>query len=151
MKNTFFSITVLIIFFFTGFSLKAQVKIKTNKGDKNKVVVQPNRSHKSSKSVRVKTNNRNYNRGGVRVKKNRNHVVVSKPRRPGIIVKRPNYQRRGYVWVEGYWKWNAFFGQYMWQKARWIKIKRNHFWVPGFWEVTPGGFFWVEGYWQLKF
>tara|TARA_B100001142_G_C14014350_1_gene531711 strand:- start:190 stop:645 length:456 start_codon:yes stop_codon:yes gene_type:complete len=151
MKNTFFNYTLIIIFLFVGFSVKGQVKIKTNKSDRNKVVVQPNHSNNSSNSVRVKTNKRNYNRGAVRVKKNRNRVVVSKPRRPGIIVKRPNYQRPGYVWVEGYWKWNAFYGHYIWQKARWIKIKRNHYWVPGFWEVAPGGFFWVEGYWELEF
>ena len=75
---------------------------------------------------------------------------MKKPNRPNRIVKRPNYNRPGYVWMQGYWEWNAFYGRYTWQKARWIKAKRNHYWVPGFWEITAGGFFWIEGYWVLE-
>jgi len=85
------------------------------------------------------------------VKTNRNRVVVSKPNRPRVIVNRPTYNRSGYVWVEGYWKWNVYYGEYTWQKASWKRIKRNHYWIPGFWEISPNGFFWIEGYWELEF
>ena len=75
--------------------------------------------------------------------------MVKKPKRPRVIVKRPNRLRPGYIWVEGYWKWNIYSGRYVWQRARWKKIRRGHDWVPGYWEITPNGFFWIEGYWTL--
>ena len=143
MKKTIFSKLLLIALFLVGVSASAQVRVKTNKGrTNNKVVVKPNRANHS---------NHNNNRQNVRVKTNRNRVVISKPNRPRVIVKRPTYKRSGYVWVEGYWKWNGYYGEYTWQKARWKRVKRNHTWVPGFWEISPRGFFWVEGYWALEF
>ena len=137
MKNSFFSKTLAIIFLFGGLSVSAQVRVKTNNSIKNKNV--------------VKTHHLNNHRKGVRVKSNRYKVVKNKPNRPRVIVKRPTYNRNGYVWTEGYWRWNTFYRQYTWQKARWIKIKRNHYWVPGSWQIAVGGFFWVEGYWELGF
>ena len=157
MKKPFFSQIILFTFLFAGLFANAQIRVKTNNqtGKKN-IVVKKNRSNSYNKgSVTVKKNKTKhpniYDRGGVIVKSNRNRVVVNKPRKPRIIVKRPNYNRKGYIWVDGYWKWNTFYGQYTWQKARWVKVKRNHYWIPGFWEITPGGFFWVNGYWQLEF
>ncbi|MAX05964.1 MAG: hypothetical protein CMD19_05960 [Flavobacteriales bacterium] len=140
MKNSFFSKILVVTFLFGGLSANAQVRVKTNTSNNNKKVV-------------VKKDRSNYynNRSRVRVKNNRNRVVVNKPNRPHRVIKRPTFNRPGYIWIEGYWKWNAFFGRYTWQKARWMKIKRNHYWVPGFWEITPGGFFWVKGYWQLEY
>ena len=140
MQNIFFSKILVLIFLLGGLSANSQVRVKTNvERSNNKVVVKSNRSSKTDRKPRV------------RVKHNRSRVVVKRPNRPTVVVNRPNYTRRGYIWVEGYWKWNPFYGQYTWQKARWKKIKRNHYWVPGFWEITPGGFFWVEGHWQLKY
>ena len=149
MKNTFFSKILVLILLFVGVSANSQVRVKTNKKQNNKVFVKTNTNNKK---IGVKKNRSNYynNRSGVRVKTNRNRVVVNKPNRPRVIVNRPNYKKRGYIWIEGYWQWNAFFGRYTWQKARWKKIKRNHYWVPGFWEITAGGFFWIEGYWVLE-
>ena len=140
MKNSFFSKILVVIFLLGGLSANAQVRVKTNTSNNNKKVV-------------VKKNRSNYynNRSRVRVKTNRNRVVVNKPNRPHRVVKRPTFNKLGYIWIEGYWTWNAFFGRYTWQKARWMKIKRNHYWVPGFWEITPGGFFWVKGYWHLEY
>ena len=153
MKNSCFSKILVVIFFFGGLSVNvnAQVRIKTNTSKNNKNVVKKTRSnhHNDRGGVRVKTNR--YNRGGVRVKTNRNRVVGHKPNRPHVIVNRPIYNRPGYLWIEGYWEWNAFYGRYTWQQARWKKIKRNHYWVPGFWEITAGGFFWVAGYWELHY
>lgn len=157
MKNTFFSQIILFAFLFAGLFSNAQIRVKTNnQTGKKKIIVKKNRSNSYNKgAIKVKTNTTKptkiHNRGGVVVKTNRNRVVVNKPRRPRVIVKRPNYNRGGYVWQEGYWKWNAFYGQYTWQEARWVKAKRNHYWIPGFWEISAGGFFWVNGYWQLEF
>ena len=143
MKKTIFSKLLLIALFLVGVSASAQVRVKTNKGRTNKkVVVKTNRGNHS---------NHHSNRQNVRVKTNRNRVVVSKPNRPHVIVNRPTYNRAGYIWVAGFWKWNVYYGSYTWQKARWKRVKRNHMWVPGFWEISPGGFFWVEGYWALEY
>jgi hypothetical protein len=143
MKKTIFSKLLLIALFLVGVSASAQVRVKTNKGRTNKkVVVKTNRGNYS--------NHHNY-RQNVRVKTNRNRVVVSKPNRPRVIVNRPTYNRAGYIWVAGFWKWNVYYGSYTWQKARWKRVKRNHMWVPGFWEISPRGFFWVEGYWALEY
>ena len=162
MKKSFFSKILVLIFFLGGLSVNAQIRVKTNKSS-NKVV-KTNRSNSYNKgAVRVKNNktpnrvvrnNRsNYynNRGVVRGKTNANRVVVTKPNRPKRIITRPNYNRPGYFWQEGYWQWNDFYGRYTWQHARWIKVKRNHYWVPGYWEISAAGFFWVAGYWELEY
>ena len=140
MKNSFFSKIIVIVFLFGGLSANGQVRVKINTNNNNRKAV-------------VKTNRSNYHndRRGVRTQTNRNRVVVNRPNRPHVIINRPTYNRPGYVWAEGYWEWNVFYGRYTWQQARWIKVKRNHYWVPGFWEITPGGFFWVGGYWELAF
>ena len=79
--------------------------VKTNTNNNKKVVVKTNTNN--NKKVVVKTN----------------RVVVNKPNRPKIIVNRPTYNRPGYVWVEGHWKWNRFKRKYVWKKARWKKLK----------------------------
>ena len=142
MKNSIFSKLFLISLLLLGISSYSQVKVKPNTTNK-KVIVKNNRNN--NKKVIV-NNNRNNNKKVI-VKTNR--VVVNKPNRPKVIVNRPNYNRPGYVWIEGYWKWNRFKRKYVWKKAKWKKIKRNHQWIPGYWHIAPNGFFWVEGYWQL--
>ena len=139
MKNSFFSKILVVVFLLVGLSANSQVRVKTNKSNNNKTTI-------------VKKQHKNYysNKEGVRVKNNRYRSVVSKPKRPNRTVKRPNFNKPGYLWIEGYWKWNVFFGRYTWQKARWKKIKRNHCWVPGFWEINTRGFFWINGYWTLE-
>ena len=151
MKNSCFSKILVVIFLFGGLFVTAQVRSKTNTSNNNKKIVKTTRSnyHNDRGGVSVKTNR--HNRGGVRIKTNRHRVIVNKPNRPHVTVNRPTYNRAGYVWAEGYWEWNIFYGRYIWQQARWIKIKRNHYWVPGFWEITAGGFFWIAGYWELEY
>lgn len=140
MQNRCFSKILVIIILFFGLSTNGQVRVKTNieRGNK-KVVVKSNRSNNSNR------------RPAVRVKRTRDRVVVKKPNRPNVVINRPNYNRRGYIWIQGNWKWNPFYSRYTWQRARWKKIKKNHYWVPGFWEITPVGFFWVEGHWQIDY
>ena len=154
MKNSFFNITLIFSFLVFGcFSTNAQVRVKKNvKSNKVniKAGIKNNRNtNKRNKKVVVKNNA--YNINGVRVKTNRNRVVVNRPNRPKVVRTRPNYNRPGYYWAPGFWKWNSFFGIYSWHKARWIKVKPNHYWVPGFWEASPGGFYWIEGYWEVSY
>jgi hypothetical protein len=112
------------------------------------VVIKSQHNKKTNKVV-VKKTNRNR---GVTVKRPSTHqhssrVVVSKPNRPHVIVKRPNNIRKNYVWVEGHWKWSDFYRDYIWIKGQWKRKRSGHYWVSGFWEVSLNGFIWVEGYW----
>ena len=139
MKNILFNKILIMTFLFVGFSVTAQVRVKTDKANNKKKVI-------------IKKDRQIYNnKRGIKVKTNRNRVVVAKPKRPKVIIKRPNYSRPGYIWIQGYWKWSNFYGRYIWQRARWVRIKKNHYWVPGFWDVADGGYFWIEGYWKLEF
>ena len=110
------------------------------------VVIKSQHNKKTNKVV-VKKTNRNR---GVTVKRGPTHssrVVVSKPNRPHVIVKRPNNIRKNYIWVEGHWKWSNFYRDYIWIKGQWIRERSGHYWVSGFWEVSLNGFIWIEGYW----
>ena len=137
MKKIVFSFILLFgAVLFVPQSSFAQVVIKSqNKKKTNKVV--------------VKKTNRNR---GVTVKRRPTHqhssrVVVAKPHRPHVIIKRPISIRKNYIWVEGHWKWSEFYREYIWIKAQWVRERRGHYWVSGFWEVSLNGFVWVEGYW----
>ena len=145
MKNSFFSKILGILFLFVGFSGDAQIRVKTHISNKNIV-----KKHRQSFKGGVRVKNKNP-KTRVIGKNHLHRVVIKKPKRPTVIVKRPNYKRPGYIWVEGYWQWNAFYGKYTWKQARWKKIKKNHLWTPGFWQVGAAGFFWVEGYWEREF
>ena len=112
------------------------------------VVIKSQHNKKTNKVV-VKKTNRNR---GVKVKRHPAHqhssrVVVSKPNRPHVIVKRPNNIRKNYIWLEGHWKWSDFYRDYVWIKGQWKRERSGHYWVSGFWEVSLNGFIWVEGYW----
>ncbi|SVD90912.1 uncharacterized protein METZ01_LOCUS443766 [marine metagenome] len=132
MKKTLFSAILLTIASLISFVIPAQVVVKTNKNRDNKKVI-------------VK---KPYLNHGVRVKTNRNRVVVKKPNRPKVIVKHPNKVRRGHFWVDGYWKWSTLFNAYFWVDGFWKRNRNGYVWIPGFWEETPVGFFWVKGYWN---
>ena len=114
------------------------VRSRHNNSTKKVVVKKPNRH----KGVNVKSRSRYYHPS---------RVVVVKPNRPKVILKRPIKTRKGYIWAEGHWQWSSFYGEYIWIQGKWIRQRRGHHWVSGFWEITAGGFFWVEGYWELEF
>jgi len=137
MKKIVFSFILLFgsVFFVPQISF-AQVVIKSKHNNKTNKVV-------------VKKTNRNR---GATVKRRPTHqhssrVVVAKPNRPHVIVKRPNNIRKNYIWVGGHWKWSDFYREYIWIKGQWIRERSGHYWVSGFWEVSLDGFIWIEGYW----
>ena len=114
----------------------------------SQVIIKSQNSKRTNKVI-IKKTNRNR---GVKVKRRPNHqfssrVVVAKPRRPRVIVKRPLNIRKNYIWVDGHWKWSAFYREYIWIKGQWMRERSGHYWVSGFWEVSLNGFIWVEGYW----
>ena len=137
MKKIVFSFILLFgsVFFVPQISF-AQVVIKSKHNNKTNKVV-------------VKKTNRTR---GATVKRRPTHqhssrVVVAKPNRPHVIVKRPNNIRKNYIWVGGHWKWSDFYREYIWIKGQWIRERSGHYWVSGFWEVSLDGFIWIEGYW----
>ena len=75
---------------------------------------------------------------------NRNNIVRTKPNRP-VYIKKPTLNRKGYFWVNGYWKWNL--NTYIWMDGFWERERANFHWHEGYWEISPNGFFWIEGYW----
>ena len=143
MKNPIFSLLFLVVFLLSSL-VDAQVRVKTNTGKTNKVVV---KNKRTNNKVVVKSNKNK----GVVVKSNRgrDRVVVVKPNRPRVVVKRPAYQKRGYIWIDGYWKWSLFYGTYIWVDGRWERERRGYQWFPGYWEQSPAGYFWIEGYWGI--
>lgn len=75
-------------------------------------------------------------------------VVTVKPKRPTVVIVKPNKVKRGHIWVDGHWRWNKKTKSYAWIKARWVKKKRGLVWVHGQWKKVPKGWVWVEGHWR---
>jgi len=167
MKSSKHLILLLSISCFAIFTVNAQTHIKTNKVRNNttkKVRVKPNRQHNThiSKKVNVKPNRHNthgshhvnthsnqhssHNASGkVIIRANKNNIIRSKPNRPAYYVKKPIFNRRGYIWISGHWIWDIH--TYIWVKGFWERERANFHWHEGSWEATPNGFFWIEGYW----
>ena len=138
MKKIVFSFLLLFaasLFITQNISAQVVVKSKRNKTTKKITVKKPNRH----RGVTVKTRPTHHNP---------HRVVVVKPNRPRVIVKRPNRIRKNYIWVDGHWKWSDFYGDYIWVQGKWMRQKRGYHWVPGFWEISLDGFIWIDGYWS---
>ena len=139
MKKNFFSLTLLAAFFLLSSIANSQVRVKkNNKVKKVKVERKHNVKHYHSNSTKK-----------VIVKPNKRRVVIKKPVRPKVVVKKPIKKRRGYIWIDGYWKWSIFYGKYIWVDARWEIVRPGYRWSPGYWIEDPGGYFWIEGTWVL--
>ena len=137
MKKIVFSFILLFgVFLFVPQISFAQVVIKSKHNKiTNKIIVKKTNRNRSIKAKRRPMH------------QNSSRVVVVKPRRPHVIVKRPISIRKNYIWVDGHWKWSNFYRDYIWIKGQWIRERSGHYWVSGFWEVSLNGFIWVEGYW----
>ena len=58
---------------------------------------------------------------------------------------RPEGQQ--FVWIPGYWSWDADRNSYIWVSACWRVAPPNMSWVPGYWSQVSGGWEWVAGFW----
>jgi WXXGXW repeat (2 copies) len=59
---------------------------------------------------------------------------------------RPVY-RRGYVWQDGYYRWNGH--RYVWRNGRYVRPPYAHAaWSTGRWERSHRGYYWVLGHWR---
>lgn len=63
---------------------------------------------------------------------------------PPVQVENPG-ARGGYVWVGGYYQWNA--GAYAWVPGHWERERRDMIWQPGRWELQGDHYVWIEGQW----
>ena len=168
MKSKYI-ILLLSVCCFTTFTVNAQNYNNSNRSYTNKVNIKKTTPTKkvnthtnriqTNKNVNIKTNNRNtYNshhanthsnqhsshNAEVIKRPNRNNIIRTKPNRP-VYIKKPTLDRRGYFWINGYWKWNLY--TYVWMEGFWERERSNFHWHEGSWEVTTNGFFWIEGYW----
>ena len=66
--------------------------------------------------------------------------LVAPTQPPANIEEIPPAERppgRQFVWVPGYWSWDADRNNYIWVSACWRAAPPNMYWVPGYW-VTGG-------------
>ena len=74
-------------------------------------------------------------------------VVRTAPPPPvhvGVIGRSPG---AGYVWTEGYHRWNG--NRYVWVPGHWVRPPRvGAVWVAPAWTRQGGGWVFREGYWR---
>jgi hypothetical protein len=76
--------------------------------------------------------------------------LVATVQPPPIIEEVPPAERpQGdqYVWIPGYWSWDAERSGYVWVSACWRVAPPRMSWMPGYWSPVPGGWEWISGYW----
>jgi hypothetical protein len=54
-------------------------------------------------------------------------------------------ERRGFVWVEGHWEWEA--GEWKWKRGKWERERSGMRWEPGRWERRGDRYVFVRGRW----
>jgi hypothetical protein len=57
----------------------------------------------------------------------------------------PPPPRHGYVWVDGYWRWNGH--RHVWVNGYWVRERRGYHWVPARWVQRGPYWHFVPGYW----
>jgi hypothetical protein len=68
---------------------------------------------------------------------------------PNVVEYPPADRPRGdrYVWVPGYWSWDADRNDFIWVSACWRVAPPSMRWVPGYWTPMASGWEWVPGFW----
>jgi hypothetical protein len=67
---------------------------------------------------------------------------------PLPIYAQPPAPADGYIWMPGYWAWNAPDGDYYWVPGTWVLAPSvGSLWTPGYWGFEGAGYFWHAGYW----
>ncbi|MDR1562706.1 MAG: hypothetical protein LBS54_06445 [Dysgonamonadaceae bacterium] len=79
-------------------------------------------------------------------------IYSSIPLAPNVVltVENPIYTSPGpgYVWLDGYWTWDARYREYIWVQGRWeIVPYAGAFWIPGYWDYVSGGYRWIDACW----
>ena len=67
---------------------------------------------------------------------------------PLLDYAQPAVPGEGYVWMPGYWSWNADDLNYYWVPGTWVLApQQGYLWTPGYWAFENTGYFWHIGYW----
>ena len=75
------------------------------------------------------------------------HQAPPKPRYEPLRYDNRYHNRRGYVWVSGYWQWDNWSRSYYWVDGYWARERAGYAYYPGYWEPVRGGYVWIEGGW----
>jgi YXWGXW repeat-containing protein len=74
------------------------------------------------------------------------YVRIGPPAR--VVEVRPA-PRRGYVWQDGYQRWNGH--RYVWVSGRYVRPPYAHaVWRSGNWSRSQHGWYWVPGHWARR-
>ena len=74
------------------------------------------------------------------------YVRVGPPAR--VVEVRPAH-RPGYVWQDGYYRWNGH--RYVWRSGRYVRPPFGYAaWNAGRWERSRHGYYWVPGHWARR-
>lgn len=69
---------------------------------------------------------------------------------PPPVIENPSDEKpksSNYVWIPGYWAWDADRKGYIWVSGCWRIPPANMSWVPGYWTKVSDGWQWVAGFW----
>ncbi|HEX7271120.1 MAG TPA: hypothetical protein VF420_03100 [Casimicrobiaceae bacterium] len=67
---------------------------------------------------------------------------------PVAVYEAPPPPRAGYVWVQGYWDWDAHRHQHVWRKGHYVQEHKGEHWVPYAWVEHDGRYRLNEGHWE---
>jgi WXXGXW repeat (2 copies) len=76
--------------------------------------------------------------------------IVAPNEPPADIKENPALEKpkgSDYVWIPGYWAWDAERKDYVWVSGCWRIPPANMSWIPGYWNKVPKGWQWVPGFW----
>ncbi|MGN6320509.1 MAG: YXWGXW repeat-containing protein [Dyella sp.] len=64
----------------------------------------------------------------------------------------PRYERmpparRGFIWSQGYWRWEPRVHRYVWVPGTWVRARAGYRWYPGVWVRRGPNWYWRDGYW----
>lgn len=75
-------------------------------------------------------------------------IAVNLAPPPLPVYEQPPCPGPGYIWIPGYWSWDADDGDYYWVPATWAFAPMTGLlWTPGWWGWNGGGYYWHDGYW----
>jgi hypothetical protein len=67
------------------------------------------------------------------------------------VYEQPVCPGEGFLWVPGYWAWDADFDDYFWVPGTWVTAPQvGLLWTPAWWGWENGGFLFHEGYWATE-